>query len=64
MIHNSFDLILLPWEILETARSCFLKKGVEKTTVLDICKRLGIEDTHFYTYFRSLDEVLEILWAR
>lgn len=60
----TFDMILLPWEILETARSCFQNKGIERTTILDICKRLNIKETEFYNYFQSLDEVLEILWAR
>jgi AcrR family transcriptional regulator len=53
----------LPWEILETARFCFQKKGFEKTTILNICERLGIKKTQFHKYFKSLDEVLEILWA-
>lgn len=60
----TFDMILLPWEILETARSCFQTKGIERTTILDICRRLNIKETEFYKYFQSLDEVLEILWAR
>ncbi|MGI9536880.1 MAG: helix-turn-helix domain-containing protein [Desulfocapsaceae bacterium] len=64
MKNCNFDMILLPWEILETARSCFQKKGIERTTILDICKRLDIKETQFYRYFQSLDEVLEILWAR
>lgn len=55
--------ISLPWEILETARFCFRKKGFEKTTILDICDRLDIKKTQFHTHFKSLDEVLEILWA-
>ena len=38
----------LPWEILETARFYFQKKGVEKTTILDICERLGIKKTQFH----------------
>lgn len=54
---------ILPWEILETARFCFQKKGVEKTTITDICERLDIKKTQFHKHFESLDEVLEILWA-
>ena len=53
----------LPWEILETARFCFHKKGFEKTTILDICERLDIKKKQFHKHFKSLDEVLEILWA-
>ena len=54
----------LPWEIVETAYSCFKKKGFDKTTISDICKDLNIKDSQFHRYFNSLDEVLEILWAR
>jgi len=56
--------VALPWEIVETAYSCFKKKGFDKTTISDICRRLNIKDSQFHTYFESLDEVLEILWAR
>ena len=56
--------VSLPWEILEAAYFFFRKKGFEKTTILDICRRLGIKKSQFYNYFQSLDEVLEILWAR
>lgn len=54
----------LPWEILETAYSDIQKKGFEKTTLSDICKKLNINNSEFYKHFESLDEVLEILWAR
>lgn len=56
--------VSLPWEILETANLFFRKKGFEKTTIQDICNRLGINQSQFYNHFDSLDEVLEILWAR
>ena len=54
----------LPWEILEAANSLFQKKGFERTSVPDICRRLEIKPFEFYNHFTSLDEVLEILWAR
>lgn len=56
--------VSLPWEILETANLFFRKKGFEKTAIQDICNRLGINQSQFYNHFDSLDEVLEILWAR
>jgi AcrR family transcriptional regulator len=64
MNNTSFDIILLPWEILETARSCFREKGFEKTSIHDVCTKLDLKETDFYLYFQSLDEVLEILWSR
>lgn len=54
----------LPWEILESAYFFFQHKGYEKTKIQDICNRLNINSAQFYKHFESLDEVLEILWAR
>lgn len=59
----TLDTTILPWEILETTRFFFQKKGVDKTTILDICERLDIKKIQFHMHFQSLDEVLEILWA-
>lgn len=56
--------VSLPWEILETAYYFFRKKGFERTAIPDICNRLDINQSQFYNHFDSLDEVLEILWAR
>jgi hypothetical protein len=56
--------VSLPWEILETANFFFRKKGFERTTIADICDRLDIKQSQFFNHFDSLDEVLEILWAR
>lgn len=54
----------LPWEILESAYLLFNKKGFEKTRIPDICSMLDIKPVQFYKHFESLDEILEILWAR
>lgn len=54
----------LPWEILETAKYLFQKKGFENTTRRDICEILSINNSQFHTHFDSLDEILEILWSR
>ena len=64
MNNTSFDIIILPGEILETARSCFRENGFEKTSIRDVCNKLDLKETDFYRHFQSLDEVLEILWAR
>ena len=63
MTDHTLNMTILPWEILETARFCFQKKGFEKTTILDICERLDIKKTQFHKHFKSVDEVIEILWA-
>jgi len=59
-LHN----VSMPLEILEAARYLFQKRGFDETTIADVCSRLDIKPSHFYNYFDSLDEVLEILWAR
>lgn len=54
----------LALEILESAHFFFQHKGFEKTAIEDICNRLNINSAQFYNHFESLDEVLEIVWAR
>ena len=51
-------------KILGSARSLFSRFGFEKTRIADICRDLGISRRNFYQHFDSLDEVLEVLWAR
>ena len=50
--------------ILEIASRFFQAKGFENTKVSDVCRGLGINRLQFYRHFHSLDEVLEIIWAR
>ena len=61
---NPLRSVYLPSEILESAHFFFRDKGFEKTAIQDICNRLNINSAQFYNHFESLDEVLEILWAR
>lgn len=49
--------------IVETAATIFQNRGFENTRVVDVCKRLGISRLQFYRHFRSIDDVLEIVWA-
>ena len=50
--------------IVEIASRFFQARGFENTKVSDVCRGLGISRLQFYRHFHSLDEVLEILWAR
>jgi len=50
--------------IVETASTIFQTRGFDNTKVADVCKSLGISRLQFYLHFRSLDDVLEIVWAR
>ena len=53
----------LPSRIIETASTIFQTRGFENTKVVDVCKSLGISRFQFYRHFRSLDDVLETVWA-
>jgi hypothetical protein len=53
----------LPSRIVETAATIFQNRGFENTRVVDVCKIMGINRMQFYRHFRSLDDVLEIIWA-
>lgn len=53
----------LPSRIVETASTIFQTRGFDNTKVVDVCKNLGISRLRFYRHFRSLDDVLEIVWA-
>lgn len=46
-------------EIIETAFSLFVEKGVEKTSVTQIAKSVGVAKGLLYYYFKSKDEILE-----
>lgn len=50
--------------IVEIASRFFQKKGFDNTKVGEVCKGSGISRLQFYRHFHSLDEVLEVLWAR
>lgn len=50
-------------EIMETARSLFTTKGFEQTSLGDITKELNISDKIVFTYFKSVDEILEVVWS-
>ncbi len=54
----------MPSRIIETASTIFQTKGFDNTKVVDVCRRLGISRLQFYRHFRSLDDVLETVWAR
>lgn len=51
-------------EILDTAKTLFLSKGYDKTTINDILKTIGIAKGTFYHYFKSKEEVMEAVVMR
>ena len=50
--------------ILERVRSAFCLFGFESTRVVYIFREIGISRRMFHRYFRSLNEVLEVLRVR
>lgn len=60
---NSPDNKELRCNILQMARELFDTKGFDNTTVHDLIDQLGISETLFFAYFRSLDELLEVVWS-
>ena len=45
-------------KIYNAAIKLMQKKGIEQTTIEDICKRANVSIGSFYNYFKSKDEVL------
>lgn len=48
-------------ELIAAARYLFDKNGVEATRVSDIVQRVGVAQGVFYYYFRSKDEIVEVV---
>lgn len=41
----------------------FRARGFENTTIADLAKKLSIEEQIFFSYFQSLDELLDVVWS-
>lgn len=51
-------------EILDAARDLFLENGIEKTSVSEIVKKVGVAKGLFYYYFRSKEDLVNALFER
>lgn len=49
--------------LLDAARRCFERFGVEKTTIADIAAEVGVTRRTVYRYFESSDELLRAAFA-
>lgn len=47
-------------EIINTAFQLFLDKGYDKTSMLDISKKMGVSQGLCYRYFKSKEEIYDI----
>lgn len=41
----------------------FRTKGFGNTTITDLLMKLQMDEQVFYSYFRSMDELLEVVWS-
>lgn len=51
-------------EIINTAEQLFIQKGYSRTTIADIAKTMGVAQGMCYYYFKSKEEILEVLLNR
>lgn len=51
-------------EILDTAEEMFYAHGYHETQITDIVKKIGVAQGTFYYYFKSKEEILEVLISR
>ena len=51
-------------EILDAARTCFVKRGIHQTTMREIIGQAGLSAGAVYSYFESKDAIIEALAAR
>lgn len=57
------DYLEIRSRIKASACVLFRTKGFENTTVADLIMKLQIDEQMFYSYFRSMDELLEDVWS-
>lgn len=51
-------------EILDVAQKCFINRGYRKTTISVVAKEMGVAKGMLYYYFKSKEELLEVLLKR
>ena len=57
------DTLTIRQTLIEAGRSSFTRKGFEGTTIHDVTKLVDIEERVFFSYFESLDDLLEAIWS-
>ncbi|MDT5078666.1 MAG: hypothetical protein QOJ80_3303 [Mycobacterium sp.] len=50
--------------LLTAAEACYAKRGVARTTIVDIAREAGVHRSTVYVYFQSKDEVLAACFVR
>jgi AcrR family transcriptional regulator len=49
-------------QIIETGKNLFLRHGIKRITVEEICKKAGASKMTFYKYFSGKIELVEHIW--
>lgn len=50
-------------QIKEGACVLFRSQSFENTPVTDLVEKLHLKEQDFFLYFRSMDELLEVVWS-
>lgn len=50
-------------QIKEAACVLFRSQGYKNTSVTDLVEKMHIEEQTFFKYFKSMDELLEVVWS-
>ena len=50
-------------QIKETGCTLFKSQGFDETSVTDLVQKLQIREQDFFIYFKSMDELLEVVWS-
>lgn len=61
MENSTFDYSEVDWKIIDTARTCFRKKGIMNTEMKDLANEVGISRSTLYRHFASKEEILFFL---
>lgn len=57
------DATSIKTRIIDTARELFDSKGFDTTSHYDLIEALAINEQIFFSYFPSMDELLEVIWS-
>jgi len=57
------DESILYNEIKKAGCTLFRSQGFEDTSVTDLVQKIQIREQDFFIYFKSMDELLEVVWS-
>ncbi|MFW2367394.1 MAG: TetR/AcrR family transcriptional regulator [Desulforhopalus sp.] len=50
-------------QIKEAGCTLFKSQGFDETSVADVVQKLQIREQDFFLYFKSMGELLEVVWS-